>query len=156
MYHGSAQGIDAKLENAVCPAFIVVVFVCVCLCVCVVYLCGSEWSCCYRFRIAHHLRKLMGVHFHVSAHRPEEEDRVAHRPRIHGARQRQPQHLSLRGVNTLSTPALVALFRPPPLLFIASSTVIFFSTTLCMTRTLSVLSIRSESSSFTYWTVSSL
>ena len=37
MYHGSAQGIDAKLENAVCPAFIVVVFVCVCVCVCVLY-----------------------------------------------------------------------------------------------------------------------
>ena len=37
MYHGSAQCIDAKLENTVCPAFVVVVFVCVC--VCVLYTC---------------------------------------------------------------------------------------------------------------------
>ena len=44
MYHGSAQGIDAKLENAVCPAFIVVMFVCVCVCVCVcvLYTCVDQ------------------------------------------------------------------------------------------------------------------
>ena len=129
---------------------------CVCVCVCCIPVWISEWSCCYRFRIAHNLRKLMGVHFHVSAHRPEEEDRVAHRPRIHGARQRQPQHLSLRGVNTLTTPALIALFRFPPSSFHRFLNCRFFSTTLCVTWTLSVLSIRSESSSFTYRTVSSL